>query len=189
MSILKVARMGHPVLRRVADAVPAERIRTPEFQKFCDDLLETMVEQEGVGLAAPQVHESVRVVVFEFDEDVGPMWLINPVVTPTTETKVAGYEGCLSIPEMRGRVERFDGVRVECLDRDGEPLAFVAEGWAARIVQHECDHLDGVLYLDRADPRSMAFLPEYKKYGPLVTAEGDEDLEDDEEYEDEEEAG
>lgn len=176
MSILKVARMGHPVLRQVAAPVPEASIPTPLFQRFCDDLLETMIEQDGVGLAAPQVHESVRVVVFQLDEEAGPMFLVNPVLTPRGSEKSTSYEGCLSVPEMRGKVERWETIEVAAFDRTGEPLRFVAHGWAARVVQHECDHLDGVLYVDRADPRSLAFLPEYRRHGPLVPS--DDDLED-----------
>ncbi|MFZ5476177.1 MAG: peptide deformylase [Myxococcota bacterium] len=175
MSILKVAHMGHPVLRQIAAPVPREEIRSEPFQRFCDDLYETMLDQDGVGLAAPQVHVGRRVVVFELDEDMGPMWLVNPVVTPIGEDKVGGYEGCLSLPGMRGRVDRFLGVTVEALDRNGDAISFEAHGWAARVVQHECDHLDGVLYIDRADTKSMAFLPEYKRYGPLVPAGDDEE--------------
>jgi peptide deformylase len=175
MSILKVAHMGHPVLREVAVAVPPERFATPEFQRFCDDLLESMYELDGAGLAAPQVHVSERVVVFELEEEDGPMFLVNPVITPLTEETVGGYEGCLSLPNMRGRVERVTSVRVACRDRHGKPLTFEAHGWAARVVQHECDHLDGVLYIDRADPKSLAFLPEFRRYGPLVpTGDGEE---------------
>ena len=184
MSILKVARMGHPVLRQVATAVPVERIGSAEFQLFCDDLLESMYDQDGVGLAAPQVHVSLRVVVFELDEDIGPMWLVNPVVTPITDERSAGYEGCLSVPDMRGRVERYKSVKVEAIDRYGTPISFAAHGWSARVVQHECDHLDGVLYIDRADPKSLAFLLEYRRYGPLVEAEDGDDDEDEEEGED-----
>ena len=175
MSILKVAHMGHPVLRKVAAPVSPERIKSREFQRFCDDLLESMYELDGAGLAAPQVHVSERVVVFELDEEEGPMFLINPIVTPLVEERVGGYEGCLSVPGLRGRVERFTAVRVECLDRKGKPLVFEARGWAARVVQHECDHLDGVLYVDRADPRSLAFLPEYQRHGPLVGKDDDEE--------------
>ena len=182
MSILKVAHLGHPVLRETAKPVSKQRLKSAEFQKFCDDLLESMYELDGAGLAAPQVHVSERVVVFELDEEEGPLFLVNPVVTPLTEEKVGGYEGCLSVPNMRGRVDRFTAVRVTCLDRNGKALTFEAQGWAARVVQHECDHLDGVLYVDRADPRSLAFLPEYKRYGPLVPS-GDEDEDDGEDGE------
>lgn len=170
MSILKVAHMGHPVLREVAAPVSADRFRTAEFQRFCDDLLESMYELDGAGLAAPQVHVSERVVVFELDAEDGPMFLVNPVITPLGDERVGGYEGCLSLPNMRGRVERYTSIKVKALDRHGVPFSFEAHGWAARVVQHECDHLDGVLYIDRADPRSMAFLPEYRRHGPLVPA-------------------
>jgi peptide deformylase len=175
MAIRKVAQLGHPILRKVAEPVDPAQILTPDFQRLCDDLLETMGAYDGLGLAAPQIHESIRLLVFQLDPDEGPLFLINPVVTPTTAKLSAGYEGCLSVTGMRGRVERPDGVRVECLDRDAKKFAFVAEGWAARVVQHECDHLDGVLYIDRADPRSMAFMAEYRKFGPLVPADDDED--------------
>lgn len=167
--------MGHPVLREVAVPVPPARFATAEFQRFCDDLLESMYELDGAGLAAPQVHVSERVVVFELEEEEGPMFLVNPVITPLTEETVGGYEGCLSLPGMRGLVLRLTSVRVACQDRHGKPLTFEAHGWAARVVQHECDHLDGVLYIDRADPKSLAFLPEYRRYGPLVpTGDGEE---------------
>lgn len=175
MAIRKVAQMGHPVLRQIARPVSAEEIASPGFQQLCDDLLETMFAYDGLGLAAPQIHESVRVVVFQLSEEDGPMFLVNPVVTPTTEHKVASYEGCLSVHNMRGRVARPDAVRVESLDRYGQVLVFNAFGWAARVVQHECDHLDGVLYVDHVDPRSLAFLPEYRKYGPLIPPDPDED--------------
>lgn len=186
MAVLKVARMGHPVLRQIASPVAPGHIRSAEFQRFCDDLLETMYDEDGAGLAAPQVHHSERVVVFELKGEPEPMWLINPEITPVGDERVGGYEGCLSLPDMRGRVERFRAVSVRALGRDGAPFSFQAFGWAARIVQHECDHLDGVLYIDRADPKSMAFLPEYRRYGPLVPVPGDEDEDDEDDAGDEE---
>ena len=171
MAILSVARMGHPVLRQVAPPVTPEMLGSEAFQRLCDDLLETMVEYDGVGLAAPQVRSSVRLVVFELDEELGPIFLINPVVSPIGDDRRAAYEGCLSLPDLRGRVERWLHVRVEAVDRDGEPIVFEARGWAARVVQHECDHLDGVLYIDRAEARSMTFLKEYRRHGPPVGGE------------------
>lgn len=178
MALLKVAHMGHPVLRRVADPVAPAEIATPAFQQFCDDLLETMYEYDGTGLAAPQVHVSKRVVVLVLEDDAGPMFLINPTLTPKGKKKKSGYEGCLSLPNMRGKVERWDHIRVHALQRDGSRIAFEAYGWAARVVQHECDHLDAVLYIDRADPKSMAFLPEYRKFGPLIPSDEDADEDD-----------
>lgn len=174
MAILKVARMGHPCLRTVSTPVPAEQIRTPEFQRFCDDLFETMIETDGVGLAAPQVHVNQRVVVFQLDEESEPIWLVNPVLTPRGKNKGSAYEGCLSVPGLRGRVERFSTLDVRGLDRHGEPVSFRARDWAARVIQHECDHLDAVLYVDRADPKSLAFLPEFRRHGPLVPSDDDE---------------
>jgi peptide deformylase len=168
MAILSVARMGHPVLRQVAAPVTADMLESAAFQRLCDDLLETMAEYDGVGLAAPQVRASVRLVVFEIDDELGPIFLVNPVVTPVGGERRSAYEGCLSLPDLRGRVERWQHVRVEAVDRHGEPIIFEARGWAARVVQHECDHLDGVLYIDRAEPRSMSFLKEYRRHGPPV---------------------
>lgn len=175
MAILQVARMGHPVLRQVAAAVPAAELATPEFQRFCDDLLESMYEQDGVGLAAPQVFVSKRVVVFELDDESGPMFVINPVVSPVGTETTTGYEGCLSLPDLRGMVRRAVSVRVTAVDRQGEPLIFVAHDWAARIVQHECDHLDGVLYIDRAEPKSMTFLKEFRRHGPPIKSDEEEE--------------
>ncbi len=184
MAILQVARMGHPVLRIVAEPVSPAELASDAFQRFCDDLYESMLDQDGLGLAAPQVHVSLRVAVFQLDRDEDPMFLINPVITPITEERAFGYEGCLSVPELRGRVERWLDIRVTAFDRDGEPFAFEAHDWAARVVQHECDHLDGVLYVDRAQVGSLAFLKEFRRYGPPIGGDEDED-EDDEELDDE----
>jgi peptide deformylase len=179
MAILKVAHMGNPILRQIAEAVPVDEIGTPAFQQLCDDLLESMYEHDGAGLAAPQVHVSRRVVVIVLDDEDGPMFLVNPRITPLTTETATAYEGCLSLPNMRGRVARPDRIRVDAYDRDGTKHAFEAAGWAARVVQHECDHLDGVLYIDRADPKSMAFLPEFRRYGPPLPSDDDESEEDD----------
>lgn len=180
MAILQVARMGNPILRIVAEPVAAADIPNPDFQRFCDDLYESMLDQDGIGLAAPQVYRSQRVVVLQIDREQEPMFLINPTITPIGADKAFGYEGCLSVPEMRGRVERWLDIRVVALGRSGEQAVFEAHGWAARVVQHECDHLDGVLYVDRAEVGSLAFLKEFRRYGPPIGGEEDEDdLEDD----------
>jgi peptide deformylase len=176
VAILKVAHLGHPCLRKPSEPVDAKEIRTPAFQRFCDDLYETMLETDGVGLAAPQVHVNQRVVVFQL-EDADPIWLVNPVVKPVGDETRTGYEGCLSVPGMRGRVERAQAVEVRALDRKGREIAFRAEDYAARVVQHECDHLDAVLYVDRADPKSLAFLPEFRRHGPLLPSDDDSDEE------------
>lgn len=167
MAILKVAQMGHPVLRRVADPVDLDIINTPEFQAFCDDLLETMYEYDGAGLAAPQVHHSIRVAVLTLDDEVGPEFFINPVVTPLTERTERTYEGCLSVDGLRAAVDRPAVVRVEAFDRFGNGKGYELEGFPATVVQHEFDHLDGILFVDRCDTSTLAFLPEYRRYGPL----------------------
>jgi peptide deformylase len=176
MSILKVARIGNPVLRQRAAEIPESAIGSEELERLIDDMIETMLEYDGVGLAAPQVHESVRLAVLQVpgddeQEEIPLSVLINPVVTPLPSEKVAGWEGCLSVPDMRGMVTRPDRVRLQALDRQGEKIDLEATGFHARVIQHECDHLDGVVYLDRMDDLStLSFLPEFERY---VAAEGD----------------
>jgi peptide deformylase len=173
MAILKVSRLGHPVLRRVAEEVPLEVIARPEFQQFIDDMIETMHEYDGVGLAAPQVHVSQQVAVLEVtkhprypDAPSVPLTvLINPRVTVLSEETVDGWEGCLSIPEMRGVVPRSRELRVEALDRHGQPLDFIAKDFHARVVQHEHDHLQGNVYLDRMPSlETLTHLTEWQRY-------------------------
>ena len=176
MAILKVARMGHPVLRQVSEPVSAEEIQTEAFQRFCDDLLETMEEYDGAGLAAPQVHVLKRVAVLTLEEERGPEFFVNPVVTPLGEETDVTVEGCLSVPQIRGMVERPAHVRVQALDRHGNAKAFELMGFPAVVVQHEFDHLDGILYVDKAIPESLAFLDEYRRWGPLVGYDEDEEI-------------
>jgi peptide deformylase len=172
MSILKVARIGHPVVRAVANEVPRKAIREPFFQKLIDDMRETMYEYEGVGLAAPQVHESLRLAVLEVPgsddrarEEVPFTVLINPVVTPLGEEVELGWEGCLSIPDLRGAVPRFAKVKLEALDREGKRYELEASGFFARVIQHECDHLEGSVYLDRMpDMRTLTFIKEFEDH-------------------------
>ncbi len=172
MSILKVARMGHPVLRARARAVEPSEIRQPGFQKFIDDMVETMNEYRGIGLAAPQVHESVRLIVVGIQDDdeedeskIQLLPLINPELTPVGTEVIEGWEGCLSIPEVRGRVPRAAVVRAQYLDRRGKRVERTFEGYPARVVQHEADHLDGVLFIDRMRSfQSLTYLDEYAKF-------------------------
>jgi peptide deformylase len=170
MSLLKVARMGHPVLRRAADPVKPAELRSPGFQRFLDDLAETMREYDGVGLAAPQVHVSRRAVVIQVDSEnpevrVPLTFLVNPVVRAATRKTRGMWEGCLSLPGLRGYVSRPAAVRVEALDRRGRPLAFDATGFFATVIQHETDHLDGRLYVDRiTDLTKFAYLEEFERY-------------------------
>ncbi|MEK7765105.1 MAG: peptide deformylase [bacterium] len=173
MAILKVAQMGHPILRARARAVTPAELATPDFKRFLADLVETMREYEGVGLAAPQVHRGVRVAVIEAYRnarypdapDVPLRILVNPRVTPLTETRIEWWEGCLSIPGLRGLVRRPRKVRVEALDGTGTPRVFTAEDFLAVVVQHETDHLDGRLFLDRMDDLSeLSFQKEYERH-------------------------
>jgi peptide deformylase len=164
MSILKVARMGNPVLRRVADPIPPEHINSPAVQHLIGDMLDTVVEYDGVGLAAPQVHQSVRLVVLCLDPEEGFEAWINPVLTPTTDEEMITTEGCLSVPDLRGDVSRPIGIKVEAYDHLGQFFERHLDGFSAVVAQHECDHLDGVLYVDKADPRTLSFLEEFRRY-------------------------
>jgi peptide deformylase len=169
MSILKVARMGHPVLRQQARAFDKSDIRSPVTQRLIDDMIETMYEYHGVGLAAPQVHESVRLFVAMLDDEPDDKSkatvLINPLITPLTEAKDEGWEGCLSIPDIRGMVPRFVEVGVRAFDRHGKTLDLRLKNFPARVAQHETDHLDGVLFFDRMrSMETLTFLEEFSKY-------------------------
>jgi peptide deformylase len=173
MSILKVARLGHPVLRRVTDPLLLAEIKTPLFQKFVDDMVETMKEYDGVGLAADQVHESKQLAVLEVadnrrypDKPKVPLTvLINPQIYPLTEEIEEDWEGCLSIPDLRGRVPRYKSIQVRAWDRNGRELDFCANDFHARVIQHEWDHLQGKVYLDRMkDFSTLAFLSEFARY-------------------------
>ncbi len=168
MAILKVCRLGHPVLRMQAQPITPERLAGAAFQKFIDDMTETMVEHIGVGLAAPQVHESLSVAVIESRGPRGeiPMTvLVNPEVRVLDETLVEDWEGCLSIPDLRGRVPRYKKLRVDALDRHGKKIQIVAEDFFARVVQHEFDHLMGKLYIDRMpDFKTLTHLAEFQRY-------------------------
>ncbi len=171
MSILRVSRMGHPVLRRPAAPVDQARIADPNLQRLVDDMIETMVDYEGIGLAAPQVFHSLRLIVLgdpEADDEEGSIpltVLFNPEFTAMSEERSAGWEGCLSIPDVRGVASRAVEVEVRGLGRDGQPVEFVARDFFARVLQHEVDHLDGVLFLDRMDDlRTLTYLDEYQRY-------------------------
>src|SRR6478752_4924483 len=180
--------MGEPVLRRRADLVDPSAIDSPFIQTLIDDMIETMHDADGAGLAAPQVYESLQLCVIEVDknprypqfESIPLTVLINPIVTPIGESVGAStelseadsfqmYEGCLSVPGMRGQVTRPRKVRVQALDRAGKALDFEWESFRAVVVQHETDHLNGSLYVDRADPKTLTFLREYERNVPLAS--------------------
>jgi peptide deformylase len=180
MSILKIARMGHPVLRVKARAIERSDIRGAALQKLIDDMIETMIEYRGVGLAAPQVHEGVRLFVATLaaddDEDEttdenkdgdrsAPLVVINPELIPVRSEVIEDWEGCLSIPDIRGRVPRAREVMMRAFDRHGERIELRAHDYPARVIQHETDHLDGIMYFDRMRSfESLTFLEEYSKY-------------------------
>ena len=175
--------MGHPVLRAKARPIEPAEIGTPRIQQLIDDMFETMREYQGVGLAAPQVHQSLRLFVagFAADEDEGQrtvrvplMALINPEITPIGQETVEDWEGCLSIPDIRGRVHRAVQIAVRAFDRQGKRVELKATGFTARVIQHETDHLDGVLFFDRMTSfESLTFLEEFGRYwsGEEVSAE------------------
>ncbi len=178
--------MGHPVLRAKARPLHPSEIRTPKIQQLIDDMFETMKEYQGVGLAAPQVHESLRLFVAGFppaiadedadeldpeddddenDEDVPLMAVVNPEIEVVTRETVEDWEGCLSIPDIRGRVARARQIRVRAYDRTGRKIEMQASGFTARVIQHETDHLDGVLFFDRMKTfGSLTFLDEYGRF-------------------------
>lgn len=149
MSILKIAKMGHPVLARVAE--PVSDPQSPEIARIVEDMIETMVDANGAGLAAPQVHISQRIVVFHApgDADGALTALINPEITPLSDEKEEGWEGCLSVPGLRGLVPRYSRIRYRGTTPNGDEIDREVSGFHARVVQHECDHLDGVLYPQR----------------------------------------
>jgi peptide deformylase len=171
MSILKIARMGHPVLRGKARALDKGEMRSAAVQKLIDDMLDTMAEYHGVGLAAPQVHEGLRIFVAALDAkedgegDNEPLAIINPEIAVVGGDVAEDWEGCLSIPDIRGRVPRPREIRVRAFDRKGDRIELRAHDFPARVIQHETDHLDGVLFFDRMTSfETLTFLDEYSRY-------------------------
>jgi peptide deformylase len=172
MAILNIARMGLPVLRQRANEVTDPS--APEIKQLVADMIETMDDAQGTGLAAPQVHVPLRVVVFRVgghrltgapDDLPDPLTvLINPILEPIGEEKAIDWEGCLSVPGMMGAVPRFTHLRYRGTGIDGQPIDRTVSGFHARVVQHECDHLDGVLYPQRIeDLRLFGFVDEMKR--------------------------
>ena len=169
MSILKVARMGHPVLRERARPLDKSDIKSAAVQKLIDDMIDTMHEYHGVGLAAPQVHEGVRIFVALLDDEPGAKSdaavIINPEIVPNGSTIEEGWEGCLSIPDIRGMVPRYREIRLKAIDRAGRSIELPLQDFPARVAQHETDHLDGVLFFDRMTSfNTLTFLDEYSRF-------------------------
>ena len=173
MAILKVARLGHPVIRKPSEAVPKEAITSAEIQRLIGDMIETMHEYDGVGIAAPQVHVSKQIAVIEVQENrrypgEGPIpltILVNPKILQASKRQLEDWEGCLSVNEFRGRVPRAESLEVEAYNRKGQKVKFHAQGFFARVIQHECDHLVGKVFLDRMSNLStLSHLREHIKY-------------------------
>ncbi len=173
MALRKIATIGHPVLRQVARTLTREELASPPMQQLIDDLVETMRDASGAGIAANQVHEPVRICVIEIANNPRypymPNWpltvLVNPVVTPTTDETFANYEGCLSVPNLRGQVPRFTAVRVRAWDRAGAEVDFEVKGLTAGTFQHELDHLDGKLFVDGVvDPRTLTTWGDFERF-------------------------
>jgi peptide deformylase len=184
MAIRKIAQLGEPILRTPAQELPVESIGSPRVQALIDDMIETMRDADGAGIAAPQVYEPLQLCVIEVSDNprypqfqpIPLLVLINPVVVPQPDRGeppagdgISIYEGCLSVPGVRGRVRRPRRVHVRARDRKGQSFALDWEGVRAAIVQHETDHLHGTLFIDHAEPKTLTFLREYDRYVPLAS--------------------
>jgi len=161
--------MGHPVLRQRGRPLEKNDLRNPLMQKLIDDMIETMHEYNGVGLAAPQVHASLRlfvgVLVDDPDGKSAATVLINPEIVPNSDSREEGWEGCLSIPDIRGMVPRYKDITVRALDRDGRSIELRLKDFPARVAQHETDHLDGILFFDRMPSmQSLTYLEEFSRF-------------------------
>ncbi len=172
MAILKIARLGHPVLREKARPIDPKKITGPEVQALIRDMYASMIEYNGIGLAAPQVHTSLQLALVggEEDEEGRPLIrvVINPEVEVLSDKKFGMYEGCLSVPGLRGYVERPSEIRVKFYDGKGRRVEIELEGYPAVVMQHECDHLQGVLYVDRIeDMTKLVYEEEGERFLPV----------------------
>jgi peptide deformylase len=175
MAVLKVAKLGNPVLRQIAKQVDLKELadQQGELQDFIDDMIDTMREEDGVGLAAPQVNRSLQIVVLEYennerypDESSIPVTvLVNPVLSDYGEEKALGWESCLSLVDFRGLVSRSTSVTLKAYDRDGDRIEKRATGFEAVVLQHEIDHLNGKVFLDRMeDLTKLAYQEEFEEF-------------------------
>jgi peptide deformylase len=172
--MLKIARLGHPAIRGGSQRVSAEELQSPAIQQLIDDMIATMRDADGVGIAAPQVHAAKRIIVIEVppmsprypgQPEIPLTVIVNPQIVSHSEDFQEGWEGCLSVPELRGRVPRWLSLRVTGLSREGGPLDMEVDGFFARVVQHEVDHLEGRVFLDRLpDMSTLTHLREFQKY-------------------------
>jgi peptide deformylase len=165
-----IIRLGHPVLRQKAEPVPESWFDTERLRTLAKKLVKTMMKEDGVGLAAPQVAESLRLFAYWIpgDDDrptVDPIVVVNPEVRPIGDEKVRDWEGCLSVPGLRGLVPRHNRIKVKGRSINGNPISLTADGFHARVIQHEYDHLDGVIYIDRmTDLTNLVFEEEWARY-------------------------
>ncbi len=160
---LPVIHLGNPILRAQAERIPEDLLASDTLVSLANNLIHTMFEEEGVGLAAPQVADSLRLFAYwvpsdDDSPDIGPTVLVNPEIRPVGDTTQEGWEGCLSVPGLRGVVPRFSRIKVKARSVEGESISFTADGFHARVIQHELDHLDGVVFLDRmTSMQTLAF--------------------------------
>ena len=177
--LLEVIRLGHPTLRSVAEPVPEDWFASGRLADLGQDMVRTMIEENGVGLAAPQVAEGIRLFTYwvpETDDEpeLSPAVLVNPEIRPVGDDVEEGWEGCLSIPGLRGKVPRYRRLKVKARTVEGDPISLTADGFHARVLQHEYDHLDGIVFLDRmTSTQSLTFEPEWEKYTLSTEPEGD----------------
>ena len=173
MTLLKISKLGHPVLRTPAKEVPLEHLADEPVQRLIEDMIETMRDADGVGIAAPQVYQPLRLAVIEVHRnprypqapDVRLTVLVNPRFAYKSEETARGWEGCLSVDGFRGQVPRHRRVIVEAFDREGQPFTIDSDNFLAVVLQHELDHLDGKVYLDRmTDMLTLAHLKEYEEF-------------------------
>jgi peptide deformylase len=172
-TLLKIATIGDPVLRQRAREVDLDELRSPALQQFIDDLVATMRDASGAGLAAIQVFRPIRICAIEvgnnprypYKPKIPLTILVNPVLEPVSDETFVNYEGCLSVPDLRGEVTRHAEIRVRAWDRHGEPIDQLVRGISAGTYQHECDHLDGKIFVDRVDdPASLCTWNMFARY-------------------------
>ncbi len=174
MNILKIAKLGNPILRKIACELSIEELKTDEIQRLIDDMIITMREHNGAGISAPQVHHSLRIVMVELDSDnkrypnrpkIPLIILINPKITILSNETTYEYEGCLSVDNLRAKVRRAREIRVEAIDRYGNSLDFIAKDFFAKAILHEIDHLNGEIFIEKIeDFNTLSHLVEFEKF-------------------------
>ena len=174
MAIHEIIRMGHPTLRKTAEQVTLEEIKSSEMKQLIQDMVETMEDYSGVGLAAPQINISKQIAIIKLPEEsdryeeteISPLYvLFNPKITILSEQKQGCWEGCLSVPDLRGFVERPEKIKVNYLNELGEKSEIQLEGFLATVFQHELDHLDGILYIDKLkDTKLLSYCAEFDEF-------------------------